>query len=69
MSDDEIYKLCETKEGILEYMEYVINSNGGYDNRVYMNKSKIPLIEELLEKGILTESKGVSGVNVYQLKK
>lgn len=55
LTDEQIYKKCETKEGFLDFLREEIESYNGYMNWIYFDGSKIPIINDLLDEGIIVK--------------
>lgn len=50
-TDKEIYKLCETEQGTMEYIITTIADNYGYD-WAYLNKEHAPTVDALIKKKV-----------------
>lgn len=66
LTDQEIYKLCETEQGTLKYIIDTIRSNDGFYNWAYLNETHAPIVTSLVAMGYLSKRKSHSGVFEFQ---
>lgn len=69
MTDKEIVEKCQTEEGLLNYLKHTISSYKGFYNCVYLPIKEIPLLQKLLDDGVIAKRKSAMGVDEYSFKK
>lgn len=69
-TDDEIYELCQTEEGILAYIREANEDFKGCYDWVYLDEKKAPLLINLVFSGVLIRRDAPDAIingSVYKL--